>query len=100
VQEGKEIDKAYGAAGERVRDVAYHGRPITSAFEFVLLLLTLLGVAIAALIWQLFFGDDDRHSPSGVHSEEEEHHQFSKVPSFTPGVPHVVVVPAERLHTT
>jgi hypothetical protein len=94
------VDPALTAAQDeatgRIMGVALGGDKIFNFFEFLLLFLIMLGVAAAALIWQLFFGDDDEPPHSGIPTEEE-HHQFSKVPSFTPGVPYVVVVPAERL---
>ncbi|MEX0663787.1 MAG: hypothetical protein WD598_03325 [Acidimicrobiia bacterium] len=54
-----ELNTAQQALGKRAFGVVYHDHPITSAFEFLLILLALIGVAIAALIWQSFFADDE-----------------------------------------
>jgi len=94
-QAADELSKAQQALGKRARGVAYHDHPITSAFEFVLILLALRSVAIAALIWQTFFGDAE----PGVNDTPGHHHdEGSEVPGFNPGGAYVVVVPAGRLH--
>jgi len=78
-------------------DVVMGGAKITNFFEFLLILLLMLGVAIAALVWQLFFGDDEP-SKSEVPGVEHHHDDGSEVPGFNPGGAYVVVVPSERLN--
>jgi len=88
-----ELSKAQQALGKRARGQAYHGHPITSFFEFVLILLALLGVAIAALIWQTFFGDD---TPAVDETPGHHHDDGSEQPGLDFGLGVRVVLPADR----
>jgi hypothetical protein len=75
----------------RGMDAAMGGRPITNFLEFLLIFLVLMGVTIAALVWQLLFGEDE---PSVNQTPEEEHHHLegSETPTLNLGAQYRIVL--------
>ncbi|MEX0664309.1 MAG: hypothetical protein WD598_05990 [Acidimicrobiia bacterium] len=83
-------------AGGRVLDVVMGGAPVTNFFEFLLILLLLMGVAMAALVWVTIFGDDE---PAGGEVPGHHHDDGSETPTFNPRGAYIVVVPADRINS-
>jgi hypothetical protein len=78
------LTDAQDEAGGRAIGHFMGGPRITNFVEFLLILLVMFGVAIAALVWQTFFGDDEP-GVGQVPTEQHHHDDGTETPTFNPG---------------